>query len=102
MVDDEEGKEGEEGEEEEEDTSTKVTGSARLAWLFVEGWRQRLRMAGDLIEKKRWEWYMASTPSTSVLSLPTVSAASTSAVRNASSKKEPQEQTENKSARWSL
>ncbi|KAK2059817.1 hypothetical protein LY76DRAFT_511319, partial [Colletotrichum caudatum] len=28
----------------------------RLAWLFVEGWRHRLRRAGDTVERSRWEW----------------------------------------------
>ncbi|KAK4182817.1 hypothetical protein QBC35DRAFT_345190, partial [Podospora australis] len=27
----------------------------RLAWLWVEGWRSRLRRAGDEIERARWE-----------------------------------------------
>jgi len=26
----------------------------RLAWLWVEGWRQRLSKAGDLVEGARW------------------------------------------------
>ncbi|KAF5523328.1 hypothetical protein CGCA056_v005754 [Colletotrichum aenigma] len=33
----------------------------RLAWLFVEGWRQKLRKAGDMIEKARWEWEIDGT-----------------------------------------
>jgi hypothetical protein len=28
----------------------------RLAWIWVEGWRGRLRRSGDLVEKCRWEW----------------------------------------------
>lgn len=28
----------------------------RLAWLFVEGWRAKIRKAGDVVEKARWEW----------------------------------------------
>jgi hypothetical protein len=28
----------------------------RLAWLWAEGWRNRLRRAGDVVEKTRWEW----------------------------------------------
>lgn len=34
-------------------------GSAlRLPWLWAEGWRARLRKAGDQVEKARWEWRM--------------------------------------------
>lgn len=33
-----------------------VEGDLKMAWLWVEGWRARLRMAGDLVEKERWEW----------------------------------------------
>jgi hypothetical protein len=29
-----------------------------LAWLWVEGWRARLRVSGDIVEKARWEWRM--------------------------------------------
>jgi hypothetical protein len=25
----------------------------RLAWIWVEGWRGRLRVAGDVVEKER-------------------------------------------------
>lgn len=28
----------------------------RLAWLWVEGWRAKLRKGGDVVEKARWEW----------------------------------------------
>ena len=28
----------------------------RLAWLWVEGWRARLRKSGDVVERNRWEW----------------------------------------------
>ena len=28
----------------------------RIPWLWVEGWRARLRGAGDIVEKERWEW----------------------------------------------
>lgn len=28
----------------------------RLAWIFIEGWRARLRKSGDVVEKARWEW----------------------------------------------
>jgi len=27
----------------------------RLPWLWIEGWRTRLRRAGDEVEKARWE-----------------------------------------------
>ncbi|GKT51511.1 uncharacterized protein ColSpa_11692 [Colletotrichum spaethianum] len=33
----------------------------RLAWLFVEGWRHKLRKAGDMIERSRWEWELDGT-----------------------------------------
>jgi hypothetical protein len=29
---------------------------ARLAWVYVQGWRARLRHAGDVVERCRWEW----------------------------------------------
>lgn len=28
----------------------------RLAWMWVEGWRARLRMSGDVVEKERHVW----------------------------------------------
>jgi hypothetical protein len=28
----------------------------RLAWLWAEGWRARLRRSGDIVEQTRWEW----------------------------------------------
>lgn len=28
----------------------------RLAWIWVQGWRARLRKSGDVVEKARWEW----------------------------------------------
>ena len=28
----------------------------RLAWVWVEGWRGRLRAAGDIVERERYEW----------------------------------------------
>lgn len=28
---------------------------ARLAWVWVQGWRSRLRCAGDLVERCRFE-----------------------------------------------
>lgn len=27
----------------------------RLAWLWVEGWRARVRRSGDVVEMHRWE-----------------------------------------------
>jgi hypothetical protein len=84
--------------EAEEDADPKVTGSARLAWMFVEGWRKRLRVAGDIIEQKRWEWSMADMKN---MSVPSLATASTSAARNNTTDK-TDEQEERKSARWSL
>ncbi len=34
-------------------------GEFRLAWLWVEGWRQRLRKSGDVVEKTRRELGMS-------------------------------------------
>lgn len=31
-------------------------GDFRLAWIWVQGWRERLRKSGDMVEKARWEW----------------------------------------------
>lgn len=31
-------------------------GDFRLAWVWVEGWRARLRKSGDVVEKARWEF----------------------------------------------
>lgn len=39
-----------------ERTYSEGTGDFRLAWLWVEGWRARLRKSGDIVEKSRWEW----------------------------------------------
>lgn len=33
----------------------------RLAWLWVEGWRARLRKSGDVVEQNRWEWRLDHT-----------------------------------------
>lgn len=44
-------------------------GEFRLAFLYIEGCRQRLRKAGDVIEKNRWEWRIEDLRSTSRLSL---------------------------------
>ncbi|KAM7207840.1 hypothetical protein V8F20_001882 [Naviculisporaceae sp. PSN 640] len=37
-------------------------GDLRLPWIWVEGWRARLRMSGDVVEKSRWEWKMDDAP----------------------------------------
>lgn len=39
-------------------SSVDPQGDYRLAWMFVEGWRQRLQVAGDVIQKHKWEWRM--------------------------------------------
>lgn len=39
-------------------TKCEVIGDFRLAWLWAEGWRARLRKSGDIVEKARWEWRM--------------------------------------------
>jgi len=31
-------------------------GPYRLPWLWVEGWRARLRRSGDVVEATRWEF----------------------------------------------
>ena len=31
-------------------------GPYRLPWLWVEGWRERLRKSGDVVEMARWEF----------------------------------------------
>lgn len=33
----------------------------RLAWLWTEGWRARLRKSGDIVEQARWEWRLERT-----------------------------------------
>jgi hypothetical protein len=35
-----------------------ATGEYRIPWLWVEGWRARLRKCGDVIEQTRWEFRM--------------------------------------------
>jgi len=32
-----------------------ANGEFRMAHMWVEGWRARLRVAGDLVERERWE-----------------------------------------------
>ena len=44
-----------------------VTGDLRLPWIWVEGWRARLRMGGDVVEKSRWEWRMDDKPGVRVV-----------------------------------
>ncbi len=34
----------------------RVQGDFKLAWLWVEGWRARLRAGGDLVEKCRYDF----------------------------------------------
>ena len=36
-------------------------GDLRLPWLWVEGWRARLRRSGDIVEQTRWEWRLDHT-----------------------------------------
>jgi hypothetical protein len=38
--------------------SGQATGDYRLAWLWIESWRARLRRSGDIVETARWEWRM--------------------------------------------
>ncbi|KAK3323276.1 hypothetical protein B0T19DRAFT_462756 [Cercophora scortea] len=38
------------------ENNAEVMGDLRLPWLWVEGWRARLRGGGDIVEKARWEW----------------------------------------------
>lgn len=47
---------------EDDETVSDVTGDLRLPWMWVEGWRARLRMSGDVVEKSRWEWRMDDAP----------------------------------------
>lgn len=46
----EEGDKGRDGGREERE----VRGEYRMAWLWVEGWRARLRGGGDVVERGRW------------------------------------------------
>jgi hypothetical protein len=39
---------------------TEAVGEARLAWMWVQGWRARLRKGGDVVEKARLEWQLDS------------------------------------------
>lgn len=40
----------------EEDAAVDTKHDFRLAWLWIEGWRGRLRTAGDIVEKTRHEF----------------------------------------------
>ena len=41
---------------EEKERDAEAREEFRLAWMWVEGWRGRLRGAGDIIEKARYDW----------------------------------------------
>ncbi len=43
------------GAENEKVQEVKVQGELKMVWLWVEGWRARLRAGGDLIEKCRYD-----------------------------------------------
>lgn len=45
----------------EEGKSREAQNEFRLAWMFVEGWRARLRKGGDIIEKERHVWDVVKT-----------------------------------------
>jgi hypothetical protein len=57
-----------ERDDDESPRNPEALGDFRLAWMFVEGWRQRLRVAGDIVEKNRWEWRFEDMRSASRLS----------------------------------
>ena len=40
----------------DEERGREATEEYRLAWMWVEGWRGRLRAAGDIVERERYEW----------------------------------------------
>jgi hypothetical protein len=42
--------------ESEKEQEVKVQGELKMAWLWVEGWRARLRAGGDLVEKCRYDF----------------------------------------------
>ena len=44
------------GTESEKEQELKVQGEPKMAWLWVEGWRARLRAGGDLVEKCRYDF----------------------------------------------
>jgi hypothetical protein len=43
-------------EETHESLKIKVEGEFKMAWLWVEGWRARLRTGGDLVEKCKYDF----------------------------------------------
>lgn len=44
-----------------------IQGEFKMAYLWVEGWRARLRAGGDVVEKARGGWYDQRTEVTHVL-----------------------------------
>jgi hypothetical protein len=48
------------GVEEEEEVGYEVRGECKMAWMWVEGWRARLRAGGDVVERCRGEGVMGS------------------------------------------
>jgi hypothetical protein len=42
--------------EKETSLSVKAQREFKIAWLWVEGWRARLRAGGDLVEKCRYDF----------------------------------------------
>jgi hypothetical protein len=44
------------GVEKEAKLQVEVQGDFKMAWLWVEGWRARLRAGGDLVEKCRYDF----------------------------------------------
>jgi hypothetical protein len=47
---------GVEFEEKDKNLVIKVEGEFKMAWLWVEGWRARLRAGGDLVEKCKYDF----------------------------------------------
>ncbi|KAH8678929.1 hypothetical protein BGZ60DRAFT_525666 [Tricladium varicosporioides] len=52
---------------EEERKKLEIQGEFKMAYLWVEGWRARLRAGGDIVEKARGGWYDRRTEVTYVL-----------------------------------
>ena len=44
------------GERVEKGQDVQVQREYKMAWLWVEGWRARLRAGGDLVEKCRYDF----------------------------------------------
>jgi hypothetical protein len=42
--------------EKEESWNVKAQAEFKMAWLWVEGWRARLRAGGDFVEKCRYDF----------------------------------------------